>query len=103
MRCVLKALDLILVILMVALVIDWKQTMVISMNTKRWRELNPLLGEHPSPYFVSWYFLTIMLVTGVLWATLVPRMSEQNAIIITGVVTVLEVAVVIRNYLIGIR
>jgi hypothetical protein len=57
---------LFLAILIVLLVIDWRQTLVIARNPGRWTERNPLLGKHPSERRVHVYFalvVTVVLVT----------------------------------------
>lgn len=41
----------------VAHVIDWGQTRYIARHPDQWRELNPVLGEHPSLGGVNRYFL----------------------------------------------
>lgn len=41
----------------VAHVIDWGQTRYIATHPERFRELNPMIGEHPSLGGVNRYFL----------------------------------------------
>lgn len=41
----------------VAHVIDWGQTRYIATHPERFRELNPMIGEHPSVGGVNRYFL----------------------------------------------
>lgn len=52
-----------LLLLAVLLVIDWRQTLVIARNPEKWHEVNPILGEHPSPARVHcWFALCLLLV-----------------------------------------
>lgn len=56
---------------LVANVIDWGQTRTIAKNPHKYRELNKILGDHPSTGFVNNYFLA----TTAILATL-PHFSE---------------------------
>lgn len=46
--------------------IDRRQTLKIADHPEKWRELNPILGEHPSRKEVNRYFLgTALIHTGI--------------------------------------
>jgi len=40
---------------------DWAQTRNIARNSDKWREINPILGEHPSEDKVDAYFAVMAL------------------------------------------
>lgn len=48
-------------IVLVLLAADWRQTIVIIRNPDRWREINPLLGEHPGAGRANIYFASCFI------------------------------------------
>ena len=75
---------------------DWSQTLRMADNPRRWREINPLLGPHPSEGRVNTVAgLTVMLNGGALLLPKVPRRIWYAA------VTVVEVVAVTHNLSVG--
>lgn len=79
--------------------IDWAQTRYIAKNPDKWRELNPLIGEHPSVGRVDGYFATgALLHTGI--AYVLPEKWRKGFQYVTiGI----EAGITARNYHLGIK
>ncbi|MFM0151461.1 hypothetical protein [Paraburkholderia sediminicola] len=86
----------------VALSLDWLQTLAIARNPARWAEINVILGPHPTFSRVSWYFgacvLLVVLLTGLLWWYALPGLSLG----LCAIVAVFEAGVVWRNFRLGL-
>ncbi len=92
---------LLLVALAILLAIDWLQTLTIARNPGRWRELNPLLGEHPSVARVNaWFAFVALLAAAFCW-----RMWDLPQVIAcaAAALAVAEGACVVNNFRKGIR
>ena len=72
---------------------DWGQTRDIAAHPERFKEVNPILGPHPSTRRVDAYFAGAMLGTVGLTFVLPP----QTRRLVLGGLATLEVMVVIRN------
>lgn len=82
-----------------AMAMDWRQTQVIAMNPGRWRELNPVLGEHPSIGQVNRHFLwNGLLMSGIAYC--LPSTWRKGYLV---AVTAVEVSFARHNYNLGIR
>lgn len=80
-------------------VADWGQTLTIARNPTKYRELNPLLGEHPTVAEVNQHFIRGMILTGLLVYNF-PSIRTP----LLGTIVALEFKVVARNHFtIGIR
>jgi len=77
----------------VMLAADWGQTRDIAAHPERFREVNPVLGRHPSTRRVDAYFTGAIIGTVGLTYVLPP----QTRRLWLGGVTTLEVMVVLRN------
>lgn len=88
---------------LIALMIDWLQTIYIAGHPTEYREINPLLGRHPSKLRVSIYFAACLMlsVTGAVWLVLHDRM--QALAIAAGLTSAFEGYWVVHNWKIGIR
>lgn len=81
------------------LVLDMLQTLQIALNPQKWKELNPILGEHPSwtavcSYFMICIWLTVMIA---LW------LPGPWGAAFAGAIALLEIVVVWRNrYVVGV-
>lgn len=83
--------------MLVLLFIDWTQTMTIASNPEIWFELNPILGKHPSPTFVTRYFIAVAMLAVVF------LVIKHRFIIPTFIMmTMIQAFFVVRNILIGI-
>jgi hypothetical protein len=81
------------------LVIDWGQTRAIATEPDRFRERNPILGEHPSRGEVDRYFaLSVAATAGLSYVLPDPYRTW----FLTGVV-VLEASAVINNHQLGVK
>ena len=85
--------------LAILLVIDWQQTRTIAKNPDKWRELNPLLGEHPPLRLVNGYFALVL--AGL--AAAVRFVPEDILLVGLAICTPVEGWVVVRNWRKGIR
>lgn len=84
-------------------VADWAQTRVIAKRPEHWRELNPILGVHPTRKAVNAYFATAgLLLSALAAALLVGPYQNLGAWLLTGWVLVGGGAVV-RNHFLGIK
>lgn len=81
------------------LVLDWKQTLVIARNPDKWREINPILGDHPSPLRVHVWFsfcagcIVLFGVSSPYWIATLGML----------VVAACELGFVLHNYKMGLR
>jgi hypothetical protein len=78
---------------------DWGQTRNIAAHPERFKEVNPILGPHPSTRRVDAYFAGAMLGTVGLAYVLPP----QTRRLVLGGLATLELTVVIRNNSVQIR
>ena len=78
--------------------IDWAQTRHIARNPDRWRELNPLLPQHPTLGQVNRHFIR-SIAAG---AALVYFLPEYRLPILKTI-TVVQFGVTARNAYLGIR
>lgn len=78
--------------------IDWGQTRNISRNPDRFKELNPLVGEHPSLGQVNRHFIVSAALIG-LAAHYLPEYRDVILKMHVG----LQVANTARNFSIGLR
>lgn len=78
---------------------DWAQTRVIAQHPERWREMNPILGEHPLPTAVNIYFATLLVILG-LFLYFAPAWI---ALSVMSIIVPVEIFVVVRNFQHGIR
>jgi hypothetical protein len=81
------------------LAIDWSQTRYIAKNPDRFREINPLLGEHPSLGKVNNYFVASALVNIAAVHYLPERYRKPFQYLTIG----FEATTVAHNYSIGIK
>lgn len=96
--------DAALILLLLLVVIDWRQTLTIATERNddgsfRWHELNPLLGRHPSRGRVHAHF-GIGAVLLALLAYLLPVEYRQTFLVAACAI---EGLIVARNHVIGIR
>lgn len=80
------------------LFLDYAQTMSIAKHPERWHEVNPILGQHPSPLKVTAYFATAMALHIGLTEALPERMRPW----FQGGTIVLELGCVANNLKLGI-
>lgn len=78
---------------------DWAQTRTIARNPERWRELNPILGAHPSTREVDQYF-ALTLVGHYVVANLLP---DKYRSLFQHVTISMEAAVTRNNIVLGIK
>ena len=79
--------------------IDWGQTRNIAKNPELYREVNPVIGEHPSTGRVDGYFVaTALLHTGI--AYVLPAEWRKGFQYVT---IVIEAGVTNRNRNLGIK
>jgi hypothetical protein len=88
-------------ICLVLLFIDWGQTKTIARNPTTRREMNPILGPHPSVKKVNIYFAVVAVIVVIgpyLGLLLIPagRFQQLAALIFAGA-TAFEGYVVLRN------
>jgi len=80
-------------------IIDWGQTLDIAEKPDRYREINPLIGEHPSRGRVNTYF-AVSVLSNIFIAHLLPSLWRRvwlgSRIMISGYL-------VNGNYGIGLR
>jgi len=76
---------------------DWSQALRIADNPRRWTELNPLVGRHPSEGRVN--TVGVLYVASNAGALLLPRTPRR---IWYAAVTVVEVVVVAHGLSIGL-
>ncbi len=84
---------------LIATTVDWAQTRYIARHPRQYRELNPILGQHPSTGKVDRYF-ALSIVAGSAIAIALP--SKYRKVWLGGI-TLVEVGFVIHNHHIGIR
>ena len=81
-----------------AYVLDWRQTIHIASNPERWRETNPLLGEHPDAGRVNRHF-----AAGAIMSYLIlDAVPSETRTVLLAAGFVVEAAYVNRNLQIGI-
>jgi hypothetical protein len=78
------------------IVADWSQTLQLADNPRRWGELNPLLGRHPSEGRVNTLLSLAVISNG--GALLLPKTPRR---IWYAAVTALEAFAVIHNLSLG--
>ncbi|MFM0638095.1 hypothetical protein PQQ63_15440 [Paraburkholderia metrosideri] len=92
-----------LIAALVALGLDWLQTLAIARNPAKWAEVNIVLGRHPTVSGVCWYFgacvALVALLTGLLWWSGLPGLALGLCVL----VAVFEAGVVWRNYRLGLK
>lgn len=81
------------------LVADWLQTRDIATNDN-YREVNPILGAHPSIKEVDTYFALSIFGTNLVGEYLLP---EQHKHVWYKAISILQVTVVARNIRIGVK
>jgi hypothetical protein len=82
-----------------ALVVDWGQTRYIAKHPERYRETNPILGDHPSVGRVNAYFAGSILAT----ALIADWFRPMNRKLFLGAVAAVEIAVTNRNRSLGVK
>ncbi len=82
-----------------ALALDWRQTQMISENPTKWRELNPILGSHPTIAAVNRHFAANAIMIGLI-ANYLPSKYRKAYL---GAVSVVEFSCAGHNYKMGIR
>lgn len=80
-------------------VMDWAQTRTIAQNPERWREMNPILGAHPTTREVDQYF-AITLAGHYLIANVLPA---QYRAYFQHVTISIQTAVTRNNVLLGVK
>ena len=83
----------------VAHVVDWGQTRTIAKNPQRWRELNPVLGRHPSVDRVNVYFL----LAPVIGYVIADSLSSEHRTWALRAITAIQIVVVSNNIRAGIH
>jgi hypothetical protein len=79
--------------------LDWAQTRYAARNPTRFKERNPIMGDHPSTGDVDKYFaLASLLTAGITY--ILPRRERQ---LFLGAVLVVETSAVANNYRIGVK
>lgn len=78
-------------------VADWAQTRYIARNPNDYRELNPILGSHPSVGKVNIYFSTVLLLGALGVST--GYINREFLYFYVGI----EGSTVVRNYQVGVR
>jgi hypothetical protein len=92
--------SLVLPVLMnLAILIDFGQTMHIAKNPDRFFEYNPILGRHPSKKAVKKYFLGAAILANTLYFALPHPYDKWYA---AGVI-ILEVGCIGKNYSSGVK
>jgi hypothetical protein len=79
--------------------VDWQQTRYIARHPDEYREINPILGDHPDTEWVDAYFLATGIGHFLVSHALPDRYREYWQYVTVGIVG----AVVGWNYSIGIR
>lgn len=91
-----------LVAAIVALALDWLQTLSIARNPAQWAEINVILGKHPTVARVCWYFgvcaVLVVLLTWLLWWYALPGLALGLCVL----VAIFEAGVVWRNFRLGL-
>ena len=83
----------------VAHAIDWGQTRYIAKHPQDFRELNPILGDHPSVGRVNTYFIA----TGLAHYGISQWLSPSNRRGWQTITIIFAVATVSRNHQIGVK
>jgi hypothetical protein len=83
--------------MLVLLWADWTQTQTIARNPGTWRELNPILGAHPSPAAVSLYFIVVAIA-----AVLFVQIRHRLIVPALCCMIVVQAAFVGRNIYLGL-
>jgi len=83
---------------MVLHVVDYKQTQYAMDRPDEFKELNPLLGEHPSEGR-----LNTLAIVGGLFHILVTDYLEENRTLWQNITIGLKVVCVVNNYYVGAR
>lgn len=89
--------EFLIVLALVSTILDWSQTRYIAKNPIRYRELNPILGEHPTVGEVNAYFI-FCIVAG----SAVVYFVADARVFFLAFVCALECFMVIRNRKLGI-
>ncbi len=85
------------------LALDWAQTRYISAHPDGYRELNPLLGSHPSIGRVNTHFAGAMLADWAIGNWLRDEFGDDPRKTWLIAVSVIEGGIVAHNYRIGAR
>lgn len=80
------------------LVVDWAQTRHIAKNPDKWRELNPMLPDHPTLGQVNRHFIQGLALWG-----LAAHFLPDHRLTILRTVAVFQLGVTARNAYLGIR
>jgi len=78
---------------------DWRQTRYITEHPQIYREMNPLLGPHPSKAEVDRFFL----LTGIGTYLIADYLQGDTRTTFLSVFSVLKFSAVYNNYSIGIK
>jgi hypothetical protein len=91
---------------LVAMAVDWRQTLAIFCAPARWREINPLIRglaracPTPAVGVHVWFAFWAVAVPAAFWLGPVP---DGLSLVLFSIATAAEVIVVVYNYLIGLR
>jgi len=76
-------------VLAVMLTIDWQQTLKIARNPDKWRELNFILGQHPTPKKVNIYFaIVVALMLGFVFFPVAQAVDGWRAAVLVACIGV---------------
>ncbi len=79
--------------------VDWSQTRYIANNPKRFHEMNPVIGRHPTTSKVNQYFL----VTAFLHLAISHYLPENYRTAWQGMTIFVSAGLVKHNYSVGIK
>lgn len=79
-------------------IVDWAQTRHIAKNPDKWRELNPMMPDHPTLGQVNRHFIRGLALTG-----FVAHFLPDHRLTILRTVAVFQLGVTARNAHLGIR
>jgi len=80
------------------LIVDYGQTMNIARNPEKYKEYNPILGDHPSESAVNLYMLSVAVIHPVVSYYLPPKYRKIWQYVTIGV----EVGAVANSLSVGI-
>ena len=72
---------------LVALILDWKQTLKIARNPLLYSETNKILGKHPSVAEVNRYFIAVIALQILAYKMLPSDYALAMAAVVAGVET----------------
>ncbi len=78
---------------------DWSQTRYAARHPAQFRELNPIIGSHPSLGKIDTYFVGVMAIQNVVFFALPDKYRFYWA----GANIAIETAVVLHNNSIGVQ